>query len=79
MTLRELFNAVRGYEMRQMLLFRATWEQTRILAATAMNSTGMSKKRFKPGDMIKLPWDTETKDRSDEIEEIKERRKWRTQ
>ena len=76
MTLRDLFNAVRGYDHRQQLMYRATWEQARWLGAVMMNANGFSKKRFKPTDLTKFPWDDKEVDRSKEIELIKERRKW---
>jgi flagellar biosynthesis/type III secretory pathway M-ring protein FliF/YscJ len=79
MTLRELFNAVKGYDDRLMLTYKASWEQTRQLSTEVRNSNGFSKKRWKPIDVIKFPWDNIEKDRSEEIELIKERRKWRTQ
>jgi len=79
MTLRELYNAINGYNSKQQMSYRAGWEQARFLGAAAMNSTGMSKKRYKPTDMMAFPWDEEEIDRTDEIELIKERRKWQTQ
>jgi hypothetical protein len=76
MTPRELFNAVRGYDRRQQFIFKAGWEQTRWLGAVVHNTFGG--KRKQPREMAKFPWDEEVKDRSKEIELIKERRKWLT-
>ena len=78
MTLRELFNAIKGYDDRVMLMYKAGWEQTRQISTEVRNSNGFSKKRWRPFDVMKFPWDGEEKDRSEEIELIKERRKWRT-
>lgn len=79
MTLRELYNAITGYNASRELIYRAGWEQTRFLSSTAMNSTGVSKKRYKPVDMLKFPWDEDEVDRTSDIELIKERRKWLTE
>lgn len=77
MTQRELFNAVKGYNEKQNILLRATWEQTRWLGAVIANAN--STKRIQPRDLMKLPWEQEDADRSDELELLKERRKWLTQ
>lgn len=75
MTPRELWNAFDGHNKRIEREYRTSWEQTRWLGTIQANS--FSKKRIQPTDMIKFPWDSETIDRSEEIELIKQRRKWR--
>ena len=75
MTPRELWNAFDGYNKRIEREYRTSWEQIRWLGTIQANS--FSKNRIQPTDMIKFPWDSETIDRSEEIELIKERRKWR--
>jgi len=79
MTLRELFNAIRGYDDRAQLAYRAGWEQTRMLAVEVRNAKAFSKKFYRANDIMKFPWDGEGGDHAEGIEEIKERRKWRTQ
>lgn len=78
MTLRDLSNAAKGYGDRQEILIRALWEQTRWEGAVIVNSNPFSKKKFSPRDLIKFPWEKKEKDFKDNIELIKERRKWRT-
>lgn len=74
MTPRELWNMCDGYNAKLQREFRNRWEQVRWLGTILANTA--SKKKIQPIDMINFPWDSETIDRSAEIELIKERRKW---
>lgn len=74
MTPRELYNAFKGYNEKTEREFQAGWERTRWLASIVANS--FSSKRIQPRDLMRFPWEGEI-DRSEEIELIKERRKWR--
>lgn len=76
MTLREILNAHKGYVKREKNRFQDDWERIRWLATVNVNI--QSKKSVKPSDLMKFPWESEL-DLEDEIEKIKERRKWRTE
>lgn len=76
MTLREVFNAHKGYSDRVTRQFQIEWERVRWLGAIQVNSMGGKKQ---PHDLIKFPWETEAIDRTKERELLKERRKWRTE
>lgn len=74
MSPREFWNACRGYNERTKQNYQTSWEQTRWLAAIFANAFG-GKKKIQPTDLMEFPWEGPI-DRTEEIELIKERRKW---
>lgn len=74
MTLQEILNAHKGYLEKTY----NDWRRTRWLGAVIANVFGDGKKKVKPSDLMKLPGDGEAPDYTEEIEKIKEARKWRT-
>jgi hypothetical protein len=72
MTPREFWNACDGYNKKEDQRYQTSWEQTRWLATIYVNALGGKKSTH---DLMKFPWDKAI-DRSEEIELIKERRKW---
>ena len=78
MTQRELYNAIKGYNDKEVVMLRASWEQSRWLGAVLLNSNPYDKKKYQPRDLMTFPWENEVTDRGEEIELIKERRKWLT-
>ena len=74
MTIQEILNAQRGYIERETRRYREEWERIRWSTAAYISSMGG---KTKPTDLIKFPW--EQVDVKEEIDIIKERRKWRTE
>ena len=72
MTLQEILNAHKGYLESQY----NDWRRTRWLGAILANLLGDGKKTINPKDLLKLPGDDTATDFSDEIDKIKEMRKW---
>jgi hypothetical protein len=78
MTPREFANALEGYRQRKDRETKEMWEQTRVLASLIYNKPvyGYKIKHLDKEKLLSFPWDSETKDFSEEIENIKEHRKW---
>lgn len=72
MTLQEILNAHRGYLERQY----NEWRRTRWLGTILANVFGSGKKKIMPTDLMKLPGDEGGFDLAEEMEKIKEMRKW---
>jgi hypothetical protein len=70
MTFQEITNAHKGYISKQI----EGWRKTRWLATVVANAAGHNKK---PSDLLKLPEDGEGATVNEEIEKLKEMRKWR--
>jgi len=76
MTFQEIANAHKGYTDRELNRWRrARWQAA--IFADVVATMGGSKKTIKPTDLLKLP-DEDGTDRKDELERLKEMRKWRT-
>ena len=73
MTLQEILNAHKGYLERTY----NDWRRTRWLGAVFANA--FSDKELNPSDLMKLPGDDEAADFTDDIEKLKDMRKWRTE
>ena len=71
MTPREYSNACDGYNNKKKIEYQTSWEQARWVATVIVN-VNSAKKRYKPTDLIKFPW--EEVDHTDEIEELKKQR-----
>lgn len=83
MTLRDVWNAVRGYHQKQDSLIKAVWEAGRANAAIMMQPYVPKSKMLRPRDLYVLPWD-ENRHKLDkkEVDKIKKRgaeiaAKWR--
>jgi hypothetical protein len=74
MTIREILNAYRGYDDKRTRAYQGAWERTRWLGAIIASSMGT--KRVQPRDLLKLPWEDEKVDRTEELKLLEERRKW---
>ena len=59
MTLREIFNAVRGYHQKMEIGIKTTWESARFIAHTCIQPYVTKGKQIKATDLIKFPWETE--------------------
>jgi hypothetical protein len=56
MTPREFSNTSRGYSEKLEQQYRAEWERARWIAS--VNIAPHTKKRLKPTDLIRFPWET---------------------
>lgn len=75
MTLQEILNAHTGYLDAQY----HHWRRTRFLGACVYNAHRFKDDpKVKPTDLLKLPGDVDGERTEDEIERLKEYRKWRT-
>ena len=72
MTFQEITRAGKGYVEREL----NKWKRARWSAAVFATVMGDGKKTVKPTELLKLPGDE--RDLEDELELLKERRKWRT-
>ena len=77
MTPREFANACDGYNEKINRDLENSWEQARWVATVIVN-VNSPKKKYKPQDLVKFPWEDGARNRGDELEILKERRKWRT-
>ena len=76
MTPREYSNACEGYNNKREAIYQTSWEQARWVATVIVN-VNSAKKQYKPTDLMKFPWEGAV-DHTDELEILKERRKWAT-
>lgn len=76
MTSREIFNSYKGYIESENRRIKSDWEQTRWLGTQILKPYS-KKKNLKPEDLGRFSWEDEGENLEDEIEKIKERRKWR--
>ena len=76
MTIREIFNAQKGYLDREKMRFQWAWERTRWAAAIQLNGRpGVKKKdQVKAEDLVVFPWEGEPQTMNSEIDKIKEYR-----
>lgn len=77
LTPREFANACNGYNERINRGYQISWEQARWVATIIVNINS-PKKTYQPRDLQKFPWESDAIDREDELEKLKEYRKWRT-
>lgn len=77
MTFQEIINAHTGYTDRELNRWRRARWQAAVFANVVAKSIGGSKKIIKPQDLLKLPDEDGGVD-EDELERLKEMRKWRT-
>jgi len=77
MTPREFSNACNGYNDKINRGLQNSWEQARLVATFIVN-VNSQKKKYKPQELVKFPWESESKELNEELDIIKERRKWRT-
>lgn len=77
MTFHEILNAHTGYTDRELNRWRRARWQAAVFANVVAKSIGGSKKTIKPTDLLKLP-DEDGGASEDELETLRERRKWRT-
>jgi hypothetical protein len=82
MTPREYGNACEGYSKKREEEFKVSWEQTRQIVTMLVN-VNSPKRRFKPQDILKFPWDGKGGENNyeEDIKKLKEERekKWREQ
>lgn len=78
MTPREFTNACEGYNEKNDRNFKIGWEQARWIVTYVVN-VNSPKKQYKPEEIAKFPWESDSTDMADEIEKIKEMRQWREQ
>ena len=77
MTPREFWNACKGYRDKDESSYKTEWERARWIGTQARNA--FSQKQIKPTELLPFPWDNDERDFTEEIELLKERRKWQQQ